>query len=191
MTRTRILTVCTGNVCRSPFAEFAFQAALDAVAPGGYSVTSAGTQALVGEDMTEQTRHSLHSAGVPLRPFAARRLGLALIDDADIILTATREHRSAVVDLSPAHLRRTFTIREFGRMLESVTMPPQSRANAWNEVLPELIGQRPLFRPDRPEDDDVSDPYRRGHESYARMVSEIMPTTQAIARFAATHSRSA
>ena len=48
-----ILTVCTGNICRSPLAEGLLRMVL-----GGLDVTvqSAGTAALVGEPMTEQNQ---------------------------------------------------------------------------------------------------------------------------------------
>ena len=45
----RILTVCTGNICRSPVAERLLQAGLDQVLPGGFEVPSAGTRAMVGD----------------------------------------------------------------------------------------------------------------------------------------------
>ncbi|GMA87571.1 hypothetical protein GCM10025868_28210 [Angustibacter aerolatus] len=46
----RVLVVCTGNVCRSPLVERLLRQRLgtDAV-----DVSSAGTQALVGEPMTD------------------------------------------------------------------------------------------------------------------------------------------
>ena len=48
----RVLTVCTGNICRSPFIERALQAELDrSWGPGVVEVTSAGTGAMVGEPM--------------------------------------------------------------------------------------------------------------------------------------------
>ncbi|MGG7465144.1 low molecular weight phosphatase family protein [Plantibacter sp. YIM 135347] len=188
MSRVSVLIACTGNVCRSPFAEFALQAALHASAPGVYSVSSAGTQALVGEDMTEETASLLRANGIPMSAFSARRLDQRVIDDADIVLTATRAHRSAVVDLSPPMLRRTFTIREFAGMLGSVDVEPQGAHELWNAVLPELLQLRPWRRPELPEDDDVTDPYRRGEASYVRMAAEILPAVDAIARFVGKHT---
>ena len=47
----RILTVCTGNICRSPVAERLLQAGLNQAVPGGFVVASAGTRAMVGEPM--------------------------------------------------------------------------------------------------------------------------------------------
>ncbi|MEO8284563.1 MAG: hypothetical protein ABI568_14370, partial [Pseudarthrobacter sp.] len=45
----RILTVCTGNICRSPVAERLLQAGLEQVKPGAFRVRSAGTRAMVGD----------------------------------------------------------------------------------------------------------------------------------------------
>ncbi len=44
----RLLTVCTGNVCRSPYAAALLGAGLDWARPGAFRVASAGTPALVG-----------------------------------------------------------------------------------------------------------------------------------------------
>lgn len=188
MSQVSVLIVCTGNVCRSPFAELALEAALHAAAPGMYSVSSVGTQALVGEDMTEQTASLLRANGITMHAFSARRLDQSVIDDADIVLTATRAHRSTVVDLSPAALRRTFTLREFAGMLGSVELEPTGTSELWQAALPELLQLRPWRRPALPEDDDVADPYRRGDASYTRMAAEILPAVDSIARFVRSHT---
>lgn len=46
----RILTVCTGNICRSPLAAELLASRLD---PQNFIVESAGTSALVGEQMPD------------------------------------------------------------------------------------------------------------------------------------------
>src|SRR5690606_4076566 len=48
-----ILTVCTGNICRSPMGEILLRANL---ADLGVRVHSAGTHALVDHEMTEQSQ---------------------------------------------------------------------------------------------------------------------------------------
>jgi protein-tyrosine-phosphatase len=42
----------------------------------------------------------------------------ALIEPADLVLTAAREHRTAVIDMYPAARSRTFTIRQAGRLAQ-------------------------------------------------------------------------
>lgn len=62
----------------------------------------------------------LQDSGVSGEGFAARLLTESMISGADLVLTATREHRAAVVEESPAALRRTFSVREFARLAGQV-----------------------------------------------------------------------
>lgn len=104
----KILYVCTANICRSPSAAELLR---DADLPG-VQVRSAGTVAAEG------------SPGCPRAPALAgrddqhrsQRLTPELVDWADLILTAAREHRAVVLDLDRRARDRTFTIRQAGRL---------------------------------------------------------------------------
>ena len=58
----------------------------------------------------------LRERGVDASGFVARELTAELVVRADLVLTATREHRAAVVGLVPAAVRRSFTLKEFARL---------------------------------------------------------------------------
>ena len=74
-TPARVLTVCTGNICRSPFLERALQAELDrSWGPGGIEVSSGGTGALAGHPMEAQARALLEANGYAADGFLARDL---------------------------------------------------------------------------------------------------------------------
>lgn len=123
-----VLTVCTGNIGRSPMMErllrhHASAAPLDAP----LQVASAGTWGLEGEPMEPEAAQALRERGVDAAGFTARRLHEPLIAAADLVLTATREHRSAVVQLVPGAVRRTFTLLELARVLDR--LPPRSPAH--------------------------------------------------------------
>ena len=63
---SRILIVCTGNICRSPFIERLLQCHLDERRPGserGIRVRSAGTGALTGSAMDERAAAQLVAYG--------------------------------------------------------------------------------------------------------------------------------
>lgn len=120
---TRILMVCTANVCRSPIAEHLATAFLhDRLGAGAarITVTSAGTAGWDGEPMQPHAETALVEAGIDPSGFVARTLTADLIDAADLILTAAREHRAAAVTLLPRAVARAFTIFEFGRLLAGV-----------------------------------------------------------------------
>ena len=105
-----ILVVCTANVCCSPYVERMLRARL---AGTGIRVTSAGTNALVESEMDHVVARRLRHLGVSPDGFVARQLTEELVAGADVILGANRHHRSAVVQLSPAALHRTYAIADF------------------------------------------------------------------------------
>jgi protein-tyrosine phosphatase len=172
VTPFRILHVCTGNICRSPMAEHLMRAGLEqrlgprAVA---FQVASAGTLGFVGEMMQPFTGTTLAARGVNGAAFRARRLNEDLIAGADLVLGATREHRAAVVTLHPRASRRTFTLREFDRLLSAVdpaSLPTGDLRARAEAVVAGALAHRGLIRPPAPEDDDIADPYQGPEEGY-------------------------
>lgn len=164
-----ILIVCTGNICRSPLAEQLLQARLDAA---GIPATahSAGTRAMVGHAMTPESAALSTTYGGPPTAHQARQLTESLIANADLILTATREHRSEVVSLHPRAARYTYTLNQFARLAAAVD-PVET---PFHEYLAEVSATRGLTPPPaNPEDDDIEDPYRRSQEVYDRSGAAI------------------
>jgi protein-tyrosine phosphatase len=137
----RILVVCTANICRSPSVQRLLVDALaEDAACAGIEVRSAGTLAIAG------------APGCTLAPALAGRaedhrstpLTADLVDWADLILTAARDHRSAVVTMVPAARTRTFTVRQAARIadwLDEAGMLDAARQRAatpegWSERFP-------------------------------------------------------
>ena len=116
-----VLVVCVGNLCRSPLAERLLRVRL-ADEPH-VRVTSAGTRAVVGAPMDAPAAAELDRLGGDPSGFEARRLTADLVTGADLVLTATRRLRSEVVELAPAALKRTFTLRELAALLEEHPWP--------------------------------------------------------------------
>jgi protein-tyrosine phosphatase len=189
----KILTVCTGNICRSPYAERYLQDGLDAVAPGRFEVRSAGTQALVGHPMDRRSAELLAEVGGSAEGFASRQLDERLLAGADFALALTTVHRDAIVARSPRMLKRAFTVREFARVLRAVAAADAGslpRGSAPDDVearwkaLPKLASlRRHGARAAEPGGDDVVDPYRESSAVYARMVDEMLPALRDIVAF--------
>jgi len=99
-------------------AERLLQAGLDQVVPGGFQVSSAGTRALVGEPMQPISADIVRTFGGAPDGFAARQLTPKILRGVDLVLTMTSGHRGEVLQLDASLLKRTFTIREFARMLD-------------------------------------------------------------------------
>jgi protein-tyrosine phosphatase len=120
VTAFNILTVCSGNICRSPMAEQLLRAGLNAYPE--VAVTSAGTVGLVGEPMDARALALASSFGVTdAADHVARELNEHQIRDADVVFAMSREHRRAIVQLHPRASRYTFTIREFARISKEIT----------------------------------------------------------------------
>lgn len=176
----RILTVCTGNICRSPMAERVLQHGLDQVSPGAYRVASAGTGALVGHAMEPHIEGFVRVLGAPTANFAARQLTSEILADQDLVLALTRKHRSKIVEMRPALLRKTFTLRELARILPTLEVPHGATpAERWATVIPLALRARSV-QGNNPDDDDVVDPYRRSDDVYEQMRREMTPAIQGI-----------
>jgi protein-tyrosine phosphatase len=166
-----LLFVCTGNICRSPTAELI---AANRLPHSGFRVHSAGTYGLHGYPIEPNAARPLQALGIGCDAFRARRLTDDLVENADLVLTATRDHRSAVVTRVPSALRKTFTMREFARLTEAIDEDtvteddPADRARLVVALAAERRG-----RDTRLGDDDVADPYGLGPEAYDRAIREI------------------
>ena len=191
MARFRILTVCTGNVCRSPVAEQVLRARLADVR-GIIDIESAGFRALVGDGMPDQAANLSTSLGGEPSGHTARQLSEQQILDADLVLAMSREHRREIVSLVPKASRYTVTIREFARLSADldawdfldITALPQRPASARLEALVALIAsRRGMVEPAAsPEDDDIVDPYMQDDERYALTGSQLAPAIEEVHR---------
>lgn len=186
----RILTVCTGNICRSPVAERLLQAGLDQVLPGGFEVRSAGTRAMVGSPIQPLSADIIRTYGGTPDDFAARQLTQKILREADLVLTMSSSHRGEVLQLDASLLKRTFTIREFARMVTALeergdaSTSDSNYAKLWRELPARASSVRHLVLAAEASDNDVADPYKRGPEAYQRMEDELAPAILRILRYA-------
>lgn len=189
----RLLTVCTGNICRSPFAHLALQHGLDAVRLGAFEVTSAGTQALIGNAVDPGSAGILADRGVAHDHFAARQITERMLDDIDIVLPMEVAHRKIVLSYSPRHLKRAFTLKEFARLLDMADAREpwtqrlaglESPEERWGALPSHLARERGLSRGVEGED-DIADPYRQPQEAFDRMAAEVDAAIDRIVAFEA------
>ncbi len=111
----RVLYVCTANICRSASAQALLRGAVEG-SPGltGIDVRSAGTAAPLGSPGCSVAPALVgHAAEHRSQPVTAE-----LIEWADLILPAARDHRGAIAELAPAARSRMFTLRQAGRIAD-------------------------------------------------------------------------
>ncbi len=174
---TAILTVCTGNICRSPAAQIALQGYL---ADADATITSAGTAALVDHGVPPEMARALKTHGLDASAHRARQLTPALATEADVIIAMTAEHRRRTVSETPQVLRRAFLLMEIaaaaraGAPIAGAT-PAERLANLGSAVQ----AYRPMLAGH--EIPDVPDPYRRPQDQYDESTAMIVEACRDIA----------
>ena len=175
-------------------AERLLQTGLDQVRPGAFRVRSAGTRAMMGDPVQPMSADMIRTYGGSPDGFAARQLTQQLLRDTDLVLAMAATHRGEVMQMDASLLKRTFTIREFARMIEALEQrdgnspPPTDVPAFWRALPARAASVRHLALAQDAADNDVVDPYRRGEEMYHRMEDELAPAILTILRFARRHS---
>ncbi|MET9292427.1 protein-tyrosine-phosphatase [Streptomyces sp. NPDC003077] len=169
----RILHVSTGNVCRSPITERLHRHALDlrlgAGRGSGLVVESAGTWGHEGAPMEPHAATVLADYGADPVGFIGRELLDEHVIRADLVLTATRDHRAQVISMGHSAGLRTFTLKEFNRLVRAIdpaTLPepdPSLPDHGLVERARALVGAAAALRgwllAPSAEADEVHDPY--------------------------------
>ena len=109
------VVVCTGNTCRSPMGEALLRQRfcnLLKCDPGeledrGVMVMSAGVAAMPGSRASAESVEVMSSMGIDITDHAAQPVTDRLVRHADLILTMTNGHRSALLSHWPQAANRT------------------------------------------------------------------------------------
>lgn len=97
----KVLTVCTGNLCRSPMAEYVLQNELKIAGVNDTVVQSAGVIAYDGQPAASRAIQEMTRHGIDMTSHRTRRLTVDMIDEADLILVMEAGHYNAVVEVAP------------------------------------------------------------------------------------------
>ena len=100
-----ILTVCDGNICRSPTAAALLREQLP-----GRRIGSAGLVALVDHDMAPLAREVALAQGIDAGPHSARRLDGALCREHDLILVMEQRQRDELMRRYPTVSGKVFLL---------------------------------------------------------------------------------
>jgi protein-tyrosine-phosphatase len=134
----KLLFVCTGNICRSPIAQFLGERlASDAGLP--WRTASAGVAAEVGWGMEPGAVRALAARGIVAKSHAARQLDEAMMADSDDVYALTRAHRDVIVQRFPKDAAKVSVLREATGLPEADVFDPYGMNDAAYERCALLI----------------------------------------------------
>jgi protein-tyrosine phosphatase len=175
-----ILFLCTGNLCRSPTAEWFFSQQLLRYGPDDVTVTSAGVYGAPASPPDVLVKEGM-AFGLDLSRHTPRRIDAASIAGADLIVGMEREHVREVVLADTSSFPKTFTLREIVRRGEHKGQRDGGESLAdWLNRLAlgrrhlDLVGDSPI--------DDISDPMGGTAEQFRRMLTDVQDLTRSLYR---------
>lgn len=104
-----ILTVCVGNICRSPMAEGLLRAQLPEA-----EISSAGIGALSGQPVDTHAIELMRELGIDISAHRARQLSTRMCQQADLILVMEAEQKRMIENLYQATRGKIFVLGQHG-----------------------------------------------------------------------------
>ena len=172
----RVLFVCTGNVCRSPAAEFLLRQRVDDAALDVW-VESAGTRATKGP-CAPGTVKALAKKGIDASGHMSRQVDAPMIERSDLVIATDRANLGVLAVDYEVPREQLFILREFVGLGRSVgARQPDQEIDDWLRKVSAL--RAPGLASSG---DDLPDPYGRRDRAHRKVVNEIDDLTANVLR---------
>ena len=106
----RIMTLCIGNICRSPLAQVLLSRELPE-----HQVWSAGLSALVGSPADPTSVQIAKEQGLDLSAHRAQQVSSYMCQQAELILVMEQSHKAQLEQLYPQVRGKVFRLGQFGQ----------------------------------------------------------------------------
>lgn len=146
-------------------------------------VSSAGVMAMTGDPMTPQSAEAMTLRGYTPTKHVSQDLTPKILEDADLVLTATLDHRSELARMLPKASKYSFTIDEFARLTsflmadpefqdEFKKKPKETREQYLKRAMQEAVLLRGMV-PTSLDPIDVIDPYMQSMKVYNQVAAHV------------------
>lgn len=119
-----ILVVCSGNICRSPYAAGYLRHGLASLGRDDVTVRSAGTLGIVGSPASAESVLLAEEAGFDLSAHRSSAVTRDGMDEAEIVLVMENAHRQALHQAFPSDSERVRLLSEFHPSVEDPSRAP-------------------------------------------------------------------
>ena len=100
MSEKLLVFVCTGNICRSPMAEYMFREHIRDTHPA-WQVASAGTLGLQGQPASRFAVKALKEISVDLKPHRSQGVTRELVERAALLVVMAQGHKAELLERYP------------------------------------------------------------------------------------------
>jgi protein-tyrosine-phosphatase len=112
--KQKIVFVCTGNTCRSPMADWYFNFKLkEKNLTDKWTGTSAGISTIDGFPASVNSIAVMEEIGINISDHKAKQITEQLINEAELILTMSENHKIFINNFNERWKEKVFTLKEY------------------------------------------------------------------------------
>ncbi len=135
-----ILVICTANICRSPVAEAIIRDRLQTMGLDDWTVSSAGTWAMVERAASHNSQVVMAQYGLDISDHMARMLDESDLREADLVLCMEEGHVEALMVEFPGQAHKVYLIAAMAGVPYSIKDPYGGSLVDYQQMTAEMVG---------------------------------------------------